>query len=163
MLAHVRRPAMGRFNSSFRRDMQLIGFSIAKDFIALERGSDYFDLHNNFDFRSMSYNPMDRTLELLWHRSTGDWVKSTDPPELLLSFRGVHLFKSHERDPEVSFTDDGCLYSIGFIWDHMLAEMRGYAYNQSKEGCSHLNIAFASGFSIKIGAESALLHVTSSA
>ena len=143
--------------------MQLIGFSVAKDCIALERGTEYFDLHNNFDFRALTYHPTERTLELLWHRSKGDWVKPTDPPELLLAFEGVYLFKAHERDPELPFTEDDCLDSIGFIWDDMLAEMHGYTSNQPKAGCSHLNATFVSGFSIKVGAESALLHVTGGA
>jgi hypothetical protein len=37
--------------------MKLIGFSIAEDFIALVCGTDRFDLHNNFDFEGLSYNP----------------------------------------------------------------------------------------------------------
>lgn len=38
--------------------MKLVEFSIAKDCIALERGADYFDLHNNFDFQGLTYSPV---------------------------------------------------------------------------------------------------------
>lgn len=143
--------------------MKLIGFSIAKDCIALEREADYFDLHNNFDFQGLAYDPIRRKSELLWQRGTGDWVKATDPGELRLVFTGVYLFKAYERDPELPFSEDHCLDSIGFFWEDMLAEMRGYTSNVPKEGCRHLIARFVSGFSIKIGAESVTLHVAGSA
>ncbi|MBB2806100.1 hypothetical protein A7D35_16560 [Xanthomonas arboricola] len=143
--------------------MQLIGFSIAEDFIALERGLDRFDLHNNFDFQGMSYAPAQQTLELHWHRGTGDWVKPSDPPELSLSFAGVYLFKTQERDPTVPFTEDNCLDSLGFMWDDLLAEMRAFASSRPSEGCNHLTANFMSGFSIKVGAVSATLHVSGGA
>ncbi|WP_411833522.1 hypothetical protein [Pseudoxanthomonas mexicana] len=143
--------------------MELLGFSISKDCISLNCGSDCFDLHNNFDFQGLSYNPINRTLELLWHRGTGNWVKDTDPASLRLDFSGVYLLKAQERDPELPFSEDDCLDTIGFIWDDMLVEMRGYTSNEPKDGCSHLITSFMSGFSIKIGAQSAALHVAGSA
>ena len=143
--------------------MKLIEFQVAKDCIALERGSDYFDLHNNFDFQGLEYNSAQRTLELRWVRGVGDWVKATEPAELRLSFAGVFLFKARERDPAMPFTEDDCLDSIGFMWDDMLSEMDGYTSNQPKDGCTHLILMFTSSFSIKIGADSVALHVTSSA
>lgn len=143
--------------------MQLIGFSIAEDFIALERGPDRFDLHNNFDFQGMSYAPAQQTLELHWHRGTGDWVKPSDPPELSLSFAGVYLFKAQERDPTVPFTEDNCLDSLGFMWDDLLAEMRAFASSRPSEGRNHLTANFMSGFSIKVGAVSATLRVSGGA
>jgi hypothetical protein len=139
--------------------MELIDFSIAKDCIALECKAGYFDLHNNFDFHGMAYDPTNRTLELLWQRGTGDWIKATDPASLQLNFSGVYLFKARQRDPELPFSEDDCLDTIGFLWEEMLAEMDGYTSNERKEGCSHLIVRFMSGFSIKIGAESAALHI----
>ena len=143
--------------------MKLNEFSVAKDCIALERGADYFDLHNNFDFQGLVYNSAQRTLELRWIRSVGDWIKATDPAELRLSFTGVFLFKARERDREMPFTEDDCLSSIGFMWDDMLSEMDGYTSNHPKDGCTHLIAMFTSGFSIKVGAESVTLNVTGSA
>lgn len=143
--------------------MKLNEFSVAKDCIALERGSDYFDLHNNFDFQGLAYNSAQGTLELRWVRGVGDWVKATEPAELWLSFTGVFLFKARERDHEMPFTEDDCLASIGFMWDGMLSEMDGYTSNQPKDGCTHFIAMFTSGFSIKVGAESVTLNVTGSA
>jgi hypothetical protein len=143
--------------------MKLIGFSIAEDFIALERGLDRFDLHNNFDFQGLSYNLMQRTLELQWRCGLGDWVKPTEPSDLRMSFAGVYLFKTQERDPALPFTEDSCLDSIGFMWDELVAEMRAFTSNQPGDGCTHLTANFMGGFSIKVGAESAVLHVAGGA
>lgn len=44
--------------------MKLVGFSIAKDCIALQRGTDYFDLHNNFHFQGLTYDPARRSAVL---------------------------------------------------------------------------------------------------
>ena len=139
--------------------MKLIGFSIAENFIALERGPDRFDLHNNFDFQGLSYNPVQRTLELQWRRGLGDWVKPTEPSDLRMSFVGVYLFKVQERDPAIPFTEDDCLDSVGFMWDDLLTEMRAFTSNQPGDGCTHLTANFMSGFSLKVGAEAVVLHV----
>jgi hypothetical protein len=143
--------------------MKLVGFSISKDCIALEREADYFDLHNNFDFIGLAYSSAQRTLDLFWHRGTGDWVKPTEPAKLRLVFSEVYLFKTHERDLGLPFTEDDCLDSIGFLWNDMLAEMGSFTSNEPKEGCTHLIAIFMSNFSIKVGAESVALHVTGSA
>lgn len=146
-----------------RHRMQLIGFSIAEDFIAVVRGDDRFDLHNNFDFQSMSYAPTQRTLELHWRRGTGSWVKASDPPALSLSFSGVYLFKAKERDPELPFTEDDCLDTIGFMWDDLVAEMLAFSSNRPTKGRTHFIANFVSGFSIKVGATSATLRVSGGA
>jgi hypothetical protein len=143
--------------------MKLVGFSITEDFIALERGPDRYDLHNNFDFQGLSYNPTQRTLELRWRRGLGEWVKPTEPYDLLISFTDVYLFKAQERDPAIPFTEDDCLDSLGFLWDDLVAEMRGFTSNQPGEGCTHLVATFMSGFSIKVGAGSVVLHTAGAA
>ena len=140
--------------------MKLIEFSIAKECIALERGSNYYDLHNCFEFQSLSYNPTRQKLDLYWRRRNGDWVKPTEPAELSLLFSGVYLFKAIERDPELPFTEDDCLGTIGFIWNDMLGEV-GYTSNKQGEDCTILSLSFVSGFNLKIGAESADLVVSS--
>ena len=139
--------------------MKLIEFSIARDFVALERGSSYYDLHNCFEFQSLSYNPTTQKLSLFWHRKNADWVKPTEPAELSLLFSGVYLFKAIERDPELPFTEDDCLDTIGFIWNDMLSEV-GFTSNQSGEDCTILSLSFVSGANLKIGAASVDLVVS---
>ena len=143
--------------------MKLIGFSISEDFIAIERGSDRFDLHNNFGFQGLSYDQAQRTLELQWRRGLGDLVRPTEPFDLRMCFVGVYLLRTQERDPELPFTEDSCLDSIGFMWDDLVAEMRAFTSNQPGNGCTHLIANFMSGFSIKVGAESVALRVAGSA
>jgi hypothetical protein len=143
--------------------MKLVGFSIAEDFVALERGSDRFDLHNNFNFQGLLYKPAERTLELRWRRGLGDWVEPSEPPDLCISFSGVYLFKAQERDPALPFKEDDCLDSIGFMWDELVTEMRAFTSNKPGDGCTHLTANFMSGFSLKVGAESADLLVGGSA
>lgn len=140
--------------------MRLIGFSIAKDFIALEQGDSRFDLHNNFDFQSVSYTPSRQALELNWHRGNGNWIRPSEPLELSLVFSGVYLFKVQERDLEIPFTEDSCLGSLGFMWEDLVTEMRGFTSNIPSEGCRHFIANFMSGFSVKIGAESVVLRVS---
>lgn len=142
--------------------MELIGFSIAEDSIAIERGTEYFDLHNDFDFHGLTYSPSNQTLELLWRRGTGNRVKASEPAWLRLVFAGVHLFKAHQRDPAMPFSEDDCLEIIGFLWDDMVAEMGGDSSNRPMNGASHLLARFMSGFSIKVGAESVTLVVANS-
>jgi hypothetical protein len=96
----------------------------------------------------MSYNPSQQTMELRWRRGLGEWVNPTEPSELLLSFSGVYLLKVQERDSAIPVTEDGCLDSLGFIWDDLLAEMNGFTSNKPGDGCGHLVASFMSGFSI---------------
>jgi hypothetical protein len=143
--------------------MKLIGFSISEDFVALECGPDRFDLHNNFDFQGLSYNPAQRTLELRWRRGLGEWIKATEPSDLCMSFAGVYFFKAQERDPALPYTEDSCLDSLGFMWDDLAAEMQAFTSNQPGDGCTHLTANFMSGFSVKVGAESVILQVAGGA
>lgn len=139
--------------------MKLLGFSVAKDNIAVEREGEYFDLHNNFDFRCYSYKPAERVLVMIWDRGRGNWVKATDPSELSLVFSGVSLFRVRERDPDLPVTEDGCLEFLGFVWDDMLDQMSAFTSHHPKEGCTHFIARFMSASSIKVGADSVSLHV----
>ena len=138
--------------------MELINFSIAKDNIALETGVEYFDLHNNFSFQNLSYNPMGRTLDLTWCRRSENWVKPTDPKQIALLLQGVQLFKASQRDSEIPYTEDDCIDFIGFVWNDSIEEMDGYASNEPAENCTHLIVGFMSGFSLKVSAEAARIE-----
>ena len=142
-----------------RHCMRLNGFCISEDFIALECDQKRYDLHNNFVFQGLTYSSEQRTLNLLWRRGRGDWVNPAEPAELRLSFARVYLFKTQERNSELPFTEDNCLDSIGFMWDDLAAEMQAFTSSEPKDGCTHLIANFVSGLSIKIGAESATLHI----
>ena len=139
--------------------MKLLNYNIANDFIALEYGDLYLDLHNNLDFVGLEYNLLERTLLLKWVKSSGEWVSSNTPERVVLAFHGVNLFKSKERDSSIPFTEDNCLESIGFIHNQLIEELEGFSSASPLEHTEHLNISFASGFAVKIGAESSVCHV----
>jgi hypothetical protein len=136
-----------------RNKVKLTNYSIAKDFIALEQGNTYLDLHNNFEFISLEYIFSERSIILKWVKSAGDWVPNNSPSSIILTFSGVYLFKSKERDPEMPFSEDSCLDSIGFIGNDLIEEISGFFSPEPAENQNHLNISFTSGFAVKIGAE----------
>jgi hypothetical protein len=134
--------------------MNLIGFSIAADFISLTTDRGSVDLHNDYAFGGIIYRPAERVARLEWTRRTNEWVRSQGPREIWLEFRKVFLLKVQERDVSLPFTEDDCLSTIGFLWNDLLSEMRGFTTNTPSDDCCHLVASFMSGFSVKIGAES---------
>ena len=141
--------------------MKLSNFTIADDHIAFEQSDKYYDVHNCFDFIGFDYDVSKRTIILNWIKNSGDWVPSDSPNRLSLHLEGVYLFKAKERDPDVPFTEDDCLSSIGFLWNELIEEMGGYHSHEPKENCTHLSMEFMSGLAIKIGADSASLSTVS--
>ncbi len=142
--------------------MKLSNFKIAKDNIALEIDDLYLDLHNCYDFIGFKYDVLNRTLEFNWQQNKGEWIQEGLPFNVTLIMEGVYLFKAQERDPEMPFTEDDCLSSIGFICKENLDELVEYYSNEPKDDCTHLNLVFMSGFEVKIGAEKSKVNITKS-
>jgi hypothetical protein len=85
--------------------MKFIGFSLGGQNIDLEwPGGGYADLHNNFDFTGLHFEPSQARLRLSWQKSTGEWAKQEPWAELHLLFEGVSLLRLKERDPEYPLT-----------------------------------------------------------
>jgi hypothetical protein len=80
-----------------------------------------------------------------------------------IAFNGVDLLKARERDPAIPFSQHDCLRFLAFIWNDLLNDFDSYASNAPGKGCAHLNVSFMSGFSSKVGAQSAALYVADSA
>ncbi len=142
--------------------MKLSNFIIAKDNIALEIDDLYLDLHNCYDFIGFKYDALNRTLEFNWQQNKGEWVQEGLPFNVTLVMEGVYLFAAQGRDPEMPFTEDDCLSSIGFTWNEDLDELVEYHSNEPKDGCTHLNLVLMSGFEVKIGAEKSKVNITKS-
>jgi hypothetical protein len=138
--------------------MKLIDFSFTSDSIGIEANGVYLDLHNNYDFIGISYLVMKKEIILSWNRNEGSCVQQGLPKKVAIKFDNVSLFKAKQRDPDMPFTEDDCLNTIGFIWDDMVEEMRGAGPNQPKESRTHLVMDFMRGFAIKIAAESTSLN-----
>ena len=93
------------------RDFEIV------DGIYLVQSSHELDLHNNFDFKNLSYSIEERKLVLNWKRSEGDWVSPDTPKALSIEFVGVSEFRFLPRDLEMPFTEDDCVNSIGYWID----------------------------------------------
>jgi len=133
--------------------MKLENFSVSDDNIALEVDDMYLDLHNNFDFKAIEYNVDKRVIRLLWAKTPGEWVPEKSPRTITLEFLGVKRFKMNARDPNIPFTEDDCLSTIGFLppdmWDYM------DSYSPHKPSAEDdLLMDFMSGAVLKIKAES---------
>ena len=135
--------------------MKLTNFEIADDFIAIETGGKYYDLHNNFDFASLDYDIKTRVVVLRWVKSDGEWVPTDSPQKIELFFSGAYLFKCKERDKDMPFSEDDCLDSMGFIHNELLDEVESFSCTAPTDAASHLNMSFHSGFVVKLGAEKA--------
>jgi hypothetical protein len=88
-----------------------------KDVIYLVSGEDTLDLHNNYDFTKITYSIAEQRVTLTWIRSSAYWIPKTKPLQLKLEFIGVSSFRFMPRDPEMPFTEDKCLSSVGYWAD----------------------------------------------
>jgi hypothetical protein len=87
------------------------------DGIYVVQGDHKLDLHNNFDFQEVRYSVAERSASLWWRRGSGDWVRRDLPATLSIEFEGVKEFRVVGRDPEMPFTEDDCLSTMGFLTD----------------------------------------------
>jgi len=92
-------------------DFQVVGG------IYVVQGDHKLDLHNEFDFQEVRYSVAERSASLLWRRGTGDWVRRDLPASLSIEFEGVKEFRVVSRDPEMPFTEDDCLSTMGYLTD----------------------------------------------
>ncbi|MEQ1761891.1 MAG: hypothetical protein ABL984_01965 [Pyrinomonadaceae bacterium] len=92
------------------------------DGIYLVQGTYELDLHNCFDFNSLSYSVESRTLSLNWKRSDGDWVAVGTPNSVVVEFGDVSEFRFLPRDAELPFTEDDCVDTFGYWSDEEWAE-----------------------------------------
>lgn len=119
------------------------------------------DLHNNFDFKNLSYSVEERKLVLKWERSGGDWVSPDKPEAVSIEFIEVSEFFFSPRDSKVPFTEDNCVNSIGYWVDEDWAEgVITVEPNQKAEPNWLTAIEFMSGAVVAVQAESANAKVT---
>ena len=137
-------------------EMVLEGFKISSDLISFDKDGQNLDVHNNYNFKSFTYEITDRKIGFVWELGNGDWVPDNLPQTLHFVMFGVHLLKARERDLEMPFSEDKCPESIGFIRNNMLDEFERVATNEPEVECNHL-LNFQSGLAVKIGAEKAAL------
>ena len=133
--------------------MKLENFTVSEDNIGLKIGDMNLDLHNNFDFQAIEYSIDKREIRLSWKRNSGDWVPKKDPRRIELVFHGVARFKMRGRNPDIPFSEDDCLSTIGFLPPDMWEHIDGYSPHQPTAD-DDLLMDFMSGAALKIRAES---------
>jgi hypothetical protein len=120
--------------------------------IYLETDSESFDLHNSFDFVGFSYDAAKRTVTLRW--IPNQYVSPDQRHPLIVEMRGVFHLSSSARDPELPFSEDACLNSVGLIPPS--APTLDSVQENAPADWHHV-FEFTSGFMLRIGAESVCL------
>lgn len=132
---------------------------IAEDFawersIYLVQDNSKFDLHNDFDFQSFSYDVENRTVVLVWSRGTGEWVQASLPNVLRLEMTGISEVRISPRDPKIPFTEDNCLSSFGYASDDDWTDGQFWV-DSSPDKSWRWSFLFMSGAEIQITGERA--------
>jgi hypothetical protein len=120
--------------------------------IYLETKSESFDLHNCFDFVGFAYDVATRVVSLRW--IPNEYASPERGRSLVVELRGVFHLSSTSRDPEIPFSEDTCLASVGLIPPS--APILGSAQSDAPPDW-HYVFSFMSGFMLRIGAESLCL------
>ena len=118
----------------------------------LRTESESFDLHNRFDFVAFNYDIAQRIVTLRW--IANEYASAEQRRPLVVDMRGVIHLSSSPRDPEIPFSEDACLNSVGLIPPS--APMLDSVQDNGPNDWHHV-FAFTSGFMLRIGAESVCL------
>lgn len=98
--------------------MILKNFKISNDNIGVELpNEEYLDLHNNFVLKNFKYEFTDRSFEINFSKSSGNWVPDYDFDGIQLKFLNVSILRTKELDPDLTnkFPEDDLIVSqIGF-------------------------------------------------
>src|SRR5581483_9040881 len=128
--------------------MRLINFTFDTSIeIGIAGRHRYLDLHNCFDWQSITYFCEERRIKMSWIRSTGDWVQADLPLSLVLEFRGVSRFAASPRDTELPYTEDSCLASATFSPPEYAADFES-KFQGYRSDSEHITFSFQSGFGV---------------
>ncbi len=128
---------------------------------SLVQGSYALDLHNDFNFTEMYYSVQNRSLKLEWCISKGNWVSKDTPERLTIEFTEVDEFRFIPRDPEMPFTEDDCISSIGYLTDEDWVDGVFVVQSNQKIDPKWLTaIDFMSGSTIALKAKKASAKIT---
>ncbi|WP_087026563.1 hypothetical protein [Thaumasiovibrio subtropicus] len=126
--------------------------------IHLKHESIEYDLHNDFDFKEYSYSIETKSVNLIWKRGVGSWVNKNQPEYIILTINGVFQAEVRPRDSDMSFTEDNCLSSFGFIANENWCD--GQFWTECDPDEEWLwSFYFQSGAEIVLGAKSATVQI----
>jgi len=132
--------------------MHCQNFEITDDNIGIIFDDDYFDLHNEYDLTSHTYNEELKEAQFTWR-------KVNESKQITLCFRDVTLYKTNPRDPSIPESEDLTISFIGFLHPDEIDVMDGYASNSDFIAGNHFIIGLESEAAFKVGAESAICTI----
>ncbi|SDY89329.1 hypothetical protein [Hymenobacter psychrophilus] len=142
--------------------MKLANFNLGGQSIDLEWNADgYADLHNDFDFTSLTYEPTGAKLILEWAKSSGEWAKNAPCRVVRLVFEGVNYFNVKGRDPEYPINEDDCLRDICRTPIEERHEFDNYWEDKNPPAEYDLQLVFQSEWGIKVNADTVRLELES--
>jgi hypothetical protein len=120
--------------------------------IYLETDADTFDLHNCFNFISVTYDPATQVVRLRWEPD--QYASPEQRRSLVVELRGVTHLSATPRDTELPFSEDTCLAAVGGVRpsEPTLEDIS----SEVPLGWHHV-FTFMSGLVLRIGAESVCL------
>jgi hypothetical protein len=140
--------------------MELVNFAIGGNHIDLEwPDGGYADLHNDYDFRQLTYVPAEVRLILSWHKSSGEWAKNASAQALHLLFEGVSYMHVKARDPDYPISEDNCLRDLCRVAPEERTDFDHLWDNRNPPAEYDLQLVFQSEWGIKVNADTVRLQL----
>jgi hypothetical protein len=121
--------------------------------IEVELDERAYDLHNFYSLDIFKYEINARRITLEFSKRSEQWVPPEEPNKICFIFSRVSHFSAQERDPEVPYTEDDCIESIGAVGPEALTKDFYLADDLPPD--HHLVLRFQSGLIIRLQAEEA--------
>ncbi len=144
--------------------MRLINFTFYSSIeIGIAGRPRFLDLHNIYDWESITYLPGRRQIRMSWTLPTRERFQpdlpsvvaealKDLPPVVVLEFRGVSRFAACPHDPELPYTEDTCLEAVTFTPPEYASDFKS-EFEVFRSDSEHITFMFRSGFALKIWAE----------
>lgn len=132
--------------------MKRMNFSIEKNSSITVDGSS-LDLHNDYDFLELNYEPRVSKVSLLWKKVEGDWVKETLSQKLRIVFNQVSIFKTQVNVDSNEQVDRLTLSFVGYLHPEDIDTMDGCLDELESNDSYHIIFGFENGLAIKLYSE----------
>lgn len=129
--------------------MKEINFRLV-DQVYVEHMGVRYDLHNNYNFKGVSYDPVAMSVVLEWTKSEGAWAQKEVLSGLQLVYQGVSIFLIHSPHPGLT-GHGGCdLGFMGYLHPDDIGVMDGFLFPRDARPGFHMVFGFDNDLSIKL-------------
>ncbi|MBC6609380.1 hypothetical protein H8B15_00485 [Hymenobacter sp. BT507] len=139
--------------------MKLLNFTINSLITLKWSDGGYADLHNDFVFNQLIYEPQIASVTLHWTKSTEEWAKRVQIASLKIVFTNVNFLCVKERDASYPLSDDECLSEIGWSLPDEKDNFDNFYLDQDAQFTYDLIICFQSEWAVKLNADTAQLFI----